>query len=280
MGLYDRDYATDYREPGIHLQAPQSMTIKLVLITVGAYLGQVFYPALTDFLCLPSFWYREPWQFYRLLTYGFQHDTRGIEHIFFNMLVLWVFGREVEWKYGQREYLSFYLTAIVIAGLVWSVGEQAAGGVSVMVGASGAISGLAALYALNFPHRQVLFMFFIPMPMWVAGLIMVGMDAYGAVSRTSNIACSAHLAGAMFGLIYYRTGWSAARFVGRFLGKLPKPNRPKLRVHEPEEVEDATDSKVDLILKKIQEQGQDSLTWKERRTLEQASREYQNRRRP
>jgi membrane associated rhomboid family serine protease len=275
MGLYDRDYAQE-SEPGYHFNAPQTLTTKLVLITIGVYLVQLFVRGFSEQFSLPSSWMREPWQFYRLLTYGFLHDPNGIEHILFNMIVLWMFGREVEMRYGAREYLAFYLTAIAFAGLVWSVIEQALGSPGVMVGASGGISGIFALFALNFPHRQVLFMFFIPMPMWVAALIMISLDAYGAVVRTSPIACSAHLAGAFYGLIYFRTGWSPARFLLNWAGSR-KLKKPKFRVVEPDE-DDATDQEVDRILQKIQEQGRESLTWRERRALEKASREYQNRR--
>lgn len=276
MGLYDRDYAHDDREPGFHLDAPQTLTTKLVLITVGVYLLQQFIRGFTEQFCLTSYWIFEPWQFYRLLTYGFLHDPNGLEHIFFNMIVLWMFGIEVERRYGQREYLVFYLTAIVFAGLIWSFSEQALGSPGVMVGASGGISGLFALFALNFPRRQVLFLFVIPMPMWVAALIMISIDAYGTIARTSPIACSAHLAGALYGLIYYRTGWSPTLLLNKWkpVGK----KRPKFRVVEADEEDPSTEDELDRILQKIQEQGQDSLTWRERRVLERASREYQNRR--
>jgi membrane associated rhomboid family serine protease len=280
MGLYDRDYAYEEREPGFHMSSPQSVTTKLVLVTIGIYLLQVFVRGFSEQFALPSYWFREPWQFYRLLTYGFLHDTNGIEHIFFNMIVLWMFGQEVERRYGSREYLAFYLTAIVFAGLVWSLVEQSLGSPGVMVGASGGISGLFALYALNFPHSRVLFMFIIPMPMWVAALIMIGLDAYGAVVRTSPIACTAHLAGALYGLIYFRTGWAPATALVEWISGPAKSKKPKFRVVEPEGGDDDKgDVEVDRILQKIQEQGQESLTWSERRTLEKASRDYQNRRR-
>ena len=51
-----------------------------------------------------------------------------------------------------------------------------------------------------------------------------------------------------------------------------------MRVHDPETADD-TEKAVDEILKKIQDHGRDSLTRKERRILEEASREYQKRRR-
>ncbi len=53
--------------------------------------------------------------------------------------------------------------------------------------------------------------------------------------------------------------------------------KPKLKVHDPESAEE-TEKAVDDILKKIQDHGRDSLTRRERRILEEASREYQKKR--
>jgi hypothetical protein len=61
--------------------------------------------------------------------------------------------------------------------------------------------------------------------------------------------------------------------------KMPKlRRRPPLRVHDPADDVDDTEDAVDVILRKIREHGQDSLTSQERRILEEASREYQKRR--
>ena len=278
MGLYDRDYAYD-SQPGIHLQRPKTITTQLVLITVCVYGLQLFVQPFTSWFRLDSDWYLQPWNCYRLLSYGFLHDVHGIEHILFNMIMLWMFGREIEHRYGRREYLLFYLWAIVFAGLFWSISESSMGRYAQVVGASGGISGLFVLYALNFPRRQVLFMFIIPMPMWVAALIIVGMDINGAIQRTGVVACTAHLAGAVAGLYFYKFGlspfaWLANRFSGTKLTR-----KPKLRLHEPtSEGGSEIDDRVDEILKKIQEHGKDSLTWRERRILEKASQEYQRKR--
>jgi len=277
MGFDDRDYAQQ-DQPGVHLNAPQTLTTKLVIITGMFYVLQLFVEQSTQWFALPAAWFVTPWDAYRLLSYGFMHDTQGIMHIFFNMLMLWMFGREIEMRYGQLNFLVFYLTAIVFAGLVWSAIEFALGNqMSYLVGASGGISGIFVLFALNFPRRQVLFMFVVPMPMWVAALIVVGIDAFGAMERTSPIAFTAHLAGASYGLLYYMTGWAPGLILARLFDQGPKRRKPDLRVHAPSD-EDSTDDELDAILKKIQEQGRDSLTWRERRQLEKASREYQQRR--
>ena len=84
----------------------------------------------------------------------------------------------------------------------------------------------------------------------------------------------------MFAFLYYRWGrrlerlvpdWSAAGSGcarGRSCGSID-PDADEIA---------STESRVDEILKKIQEQGRDSLTRGERRILEEASREYQKKR--
>jgi membrane associated rhomboid family serine protease len=283
MGIYDRDYNRgNYGyQPGFHMNAPQTMTTRLVIVTIFIYVAQLLTGGdnswITNTFWLHSDWYREPWHAYQLLTYGFLHDPHDLKHILFNMLGLWLFGREVEYRYGSREFLLFYLVAIVAGGVVWTIAEIPSPRAAGMLGASGGVSAVVILFAFNFPYRTVLFMFFLPMPMWVAALILVGMDMFGAMNRSGNVAFTAHLGGAIFGFLYYQWRWRLERMLpsGSLMKRL-RP-KPKLRVIDPNEA-DSTDARVDEILKKIQDHGQDSLTRGERRILEQASKEYQKRR--
>jgi membrane associated rhomboid family serine protease len=283
MGFYDRDYQRGWsneREPGIHVGVPSTLTTKLVIVTCAVYLLQLATdPWLTDVAALQGNWFRRPWLAYQLLTYGFLHSTTDLWHIALNMFGLWLFGREVEARYGKREFLAFYLVAIVVAGLVWSLAELPTRGAAIMMGASGGIAAVVILFAMNFPYRTILFMFIIPMPMWVFALLIVGMDAMGAVNRSGNVAYTAHLGGAAFGFLYYKGRIRLERWLPGPTWKPRLRSRPKLRVLDPDTVDqDSTDSRVDEILQKIQEHGQDSLTRAERRVLEQASQEYQRRR--
>jgi len=173
----------------------------------------------------------------------------------------------------------------VVGNLLWALGEFVAnrGFVSgpAVYGASGGISAVLILFALNFPHRTMLFMLFIPMPMWLGAMIIVGLDAFGAIHRSGNVAFTAHLGGALFAFLYFQGRWQLARLLpsGDLLKRL-KP-KPKLRVHDPDpdSTDDSTEAQVDEILKKIQEQGRASLTRQERHILEEASQKYQKKRR-
>src|SRR5262249_39604855 len=58
-------------------------------------------------------------QVWRLLTHAFCHERFGVFHILFNMLFLYWWGCTIESMYGTREFLAFYLTAAVVAGLAF-----------------------------------------------------------------------------------------------------------------------------------------------------------------
>jgi membrane associated rhomboid family serine protease len=227
---------------------------------------------------------KRPWFAFELITYGFLHDVWHIQHILFNMLALWFFGRSVEYRYGKREYLAFFLVSIVVAGLTWVIGEFFAQGEWLpipMLGASGGIAAVLILFCLNFPHQLIYIYGILPIPAWVFAIVFVGQDLIGTFRDQPhdgpNVAFTAHLGGALFGLLYYQSGLRIERLLpsSSMIERLQP--KPKLKVHDPESAEE-TEQVVDEILKKIQEQGRDSLTRRERNILEEASREYQKRR--
>ena len=269
------------------------MTMKIIACTGCVYAAQLMFGQagwVNQHLSLDPLWYNKPWQLYQLLSYGFMHSLQAIQHILFNMYALWLFGRDIENRYGRREFLSFYLSAIVIAGLVWNLSMIFSGQPTAsLIGASGGVVAITILFALNFPHRKLLFMFVFPMPMWVLGCIIVLSDAYGALNNAdvSNVAFLAHLGGAAFAFVYYRVGWNPGRWLLDKYSDLSQTRlraRSNLKIHTPgpfdtrEPTSSDTDQAVDKILKKINDQGQDSLTRRERRILEKASQEYQRKR--
>ena len=145
--------------------------------------------------------------------------------------------------------------------------------------------GISALFAFcsrfTYPHRQVLLFFVIPMPMWVLALFLD--SCYDLFTEPSialvTIAFTAHLAGAVAGLYYYKFGFSPFAWIAdRFSGTRLKRN-PNLKLHTPAYGEEPeVDAREEAILKKIHEQGQDSLTRRERRYLEKISEKYRQKR--
>lgn len=292
MGFYDRDYERDdyggyrgsYGEPGVRLRMPQSMTVRLILINVVAYLIQFIIPAVNDILPLYARWWWEPWRVIGLVTGAFMHDVHNLQHLLFNMLGLYFFGTALEERMRRTEFTTFYMAALLFASIVWSTSEAIISPLPGLgpaaVGASGAIAALFMLFVFYNPNATVLLFFVLPVKAWVAGLIWVGADVLGAlnVTGTQHIAYSAHLGGMLFALLYYKFDWHLSRWMPRDF-KLPSfKRRPNLKVHRGDaDAEDSLDAQVDRILKKIKEQGQDSLTAAEKRTLQKGSAAYRKR---
>ncbi len=85
---------------------------------------------------------------WQLVTYMFLHDSGGLTHILFNMYVLFAFGPHVETAMQSRRFLSLYLFSGLMAGLA----HTALAYNHPVVGASGAILGVMAAFALcTFP---------------------------------------------------------------------------------------------------------------------------------
>jgi membrane associated rhomboid family serine protease len=141
-------------------------------------------------------------------TYMFLHSTNGFGHILFNMLGLWMFGTELERKWGTRFFTKYY----VICGV-----GAAATGLSLAlisdrfyyaatVGASGAIFGLLMAYAMYFPQRQIYLYFLFPIPVRVFVAIFGGMALVNTVSSQNNgVADWAHLGGLVVGYLYLKS---------------------------------------------------------------------------
>jgi membrane associated rhomboid family serine protease len=289
MGIYDRDY---YRqEPGgFSLRRPQTVIGTLILVNVVVFLvdGLFFEEnhAITNALAVKVGTLTNPLYWWQFLTYGFAHAPPPTYwHIVGNMLVLFFLGRDIESRYGAKEFLRLYLAMLVVAGVAWAVVELFKDpgdpwAVSA-VGASGAVTGVVILYALNFPRRTLLLFFVIPMPAWVVGLLVVISDVFGALNSETQIAYTAHLGGMAFAFLYFRFQWNLSRWTDRLTSGVWPKRRPNLRVHNPDRGKGADanlSDEVDRILEKISRQGESSLTRKERRTLEDASRQYQKKR--
>lgn len=150
-----------------------------------------------------------PWQ---LVTYGFMHDTQSWMHIIFNMLMLWMFGRDIERLMGPRRFLTYYLVCVVGAGIVQLLAGVIQGWGVPTVGASGGVFGIFLAYGMAFPNRRIMLMFPpIPMPakyfVILLGLFELTMGYTGASPGIANFA---HLGGMIFGfaLIKY---WAKQR---------------------------------------------------------------------
>ncbi|HEY2389717.1 MAG TPA: rhomboid family intramembrane serine protease [Candidatus Angelobacter sp.] len=197
---------------------PFTRAIKmLVVINAGIYLLRLLLPALHLIgieVFIRSYLYLRAQDvvhghIYQLLTYGFLHE--GFLHVFFNMLMLWMFGSMLEAVWGQRRFMEFFLFGIVGAGIGTVVLAYTLGGIvhlfpiTATVGSSGGIYAIFMAAAMLFGDQEV-FMF--PFPFSIRLKYMVGILAFvalaGALGDTGGTANVAHLSGLLFGYIYLK----------------------------------------------------------------------------
>jgi len=288
MGIYDREYYRD--EPGgFHIRKPGTIIGWLLAINIIVFLLSILLISdknpdpINDLLGLQAGDLTKPWFWWRFLTYGFCHAS--VWHILGNMIGLFFLGAAVEQRYGQKEFLRIYLAMIVFAGIVWAASVVLTDGnlANSVVGASGGVVGVVILFALNYPRQTVLLMGVLPMPAWLLGVLIVVGDLFGSFDDTHQVAVQAHLAGAAFAFLYWRLGWNLTRLTDKFTSGKLFQRRPRLRVHDPDDdvpdrKEVAREAELDRILDKIRREGEENLTRKERRTLQNESRRLREKR--
>lgn len=141
------------------------------------------------------------------ITSMFMHGSLG--HLLGNMIFLFILGGIVEGAIGMRKYLLMYFLAGIFGGIVMffmtSVGFID-NNVPIL-GASGAIFGVLAAAAI-FKPMYIIYIYFVPMPLIVIGLIYTGLQVYYIlIGGEAGVANGAHLGGAIIGLImglYFR----------------------------------------------------------------------------
>lgn len=275
MGFEDRDYYREESEGGFFSAGGVGTACKaLIAINIAVFLLQILTTAggtstASQWLAfdVPSLFQGEVW---RYLTWGFGYEDGQPLAFIFDMLFLWWFGKSLESMYGTREFATFYMTAILVGATAVLLAFFGTGRSNEFIGAEAAVMAVTVLFAWHYPRHQILLFFLIPVPIWVIVAIYV---VFGLVnSEVSGFV--AGLAAVAFGLIYGWQDWRIGHLIpsGRPSFRMPR-RKPKLRVFEPEQKLDL-DRQVDAILAKIHEQGEASLTDRERKTLQEASRRY------
>ncbi len=215
------------------------------------------------------------WELWRIVTHMFCHG--GLLHIFFNMMVLASFGKPLEMKYGKKKFLIIYffcglISAFLITGVNWS--SQAP-----TLGASGAICGLVAIYAILFPLQKVYF-FFIPIAIPIRkfvkyfaifSLTMILLRFFLSPSSVKGflgsiifgLSHSGHLGG-MLG------GWIFIKYLSNFKRKPKSDKNRKAFFDINKKQQNSSMEDADAILDKMSKYGFDSLSENDKKILENA----------
>lgn len=170
---------------------------RMYLVDINGILG-------LHFCLMPTFRLWQP------LTYMFMHGS--LEHLFFNMFALWMFGRILEQVLGSRQFVIYYLVCGLGAALTQELAQllQVATYGSLfdvsVVGASGAVYGILLAFGYLFPEERM-FIFPLPVPIkakyFVVGYAVIELSA-ALSQRGDGVAHCAHLGGMLFGFLLLR----------------------------------------------------------------------------
>lgn len=274
-----------------------NVLLKLIYVNAGVFLifgvlsvvMQLFRLRWVEF----SHWFSTPanveqllTHFWAPITYMFYHEH--FFHLFFNMLVLFWFGRIFLIYYSEKQLLSLYLfgglMGAVMYVLIYNILPyyEAAAYYSLLMGASGAIMAILTASAVRAPNMEVSLLLFGQIKlMWIA-LATILISFFGLTSHNAGGEL-AHLGGALAGYlfvtVYKRSGKDVTAFITAiidFLINLLRP-RPKMKrkifhaqkmsTQEYNRKKVADEKEIDRILDKIKTSGYDSLSVEEKRKL-------------
>ena len=290
MGLENRDYLRESTARSAFRLSAGAICKWIIIANVAVFLLQNLSLSVQNWLELdPALVVRG--QVWRLVTYSFCHASNDLLHILFNMLFVWWFGKALETMFGSREFLLFYLTAAIAAGLCFIGLQLFLGDLIPAIGASGAVMAIVMVYAMYYPRHQIYLMGILPLEIrWLVVLYVIfdGLPVLNSLAGhmgSDGIAHAAHLGGLAFGFLYKRHNLRLERIIGRV--HWPRfdrvaGRRQNIRIYRPKDEETSStpsnlDDQVDRILAKIHTQGEASLTNEERELLKRASRKYRNR---
>lgn len=144
---------------------------------------------------------------YRFVSHMFIHaDTM---HLFFNMFVLFSFGRMMEMIFvleygsvlGRAYFIMLYFLGGIAAGL-WPLARNIDNPNYMSLGASGAVSAVLFASILWYPNGGIYLLFFpFEIPAWLFGILYLAFEFYMSKRGGSRIAHDAHFGGAVFGIL-------------------------------------------------------------------------------
>ncbi|MFT4203403.1 MAG: rhomboid family intramembrane serine protease [Chitinophagaceae bacterium] len=157
----------------------------------------IFYPPAID----------QNKEWYRFFSHGLIHADVG--HLFFNMFALYSFGNVIEQLFealfgrmGLLAYLLFYVSALAVSSIPTYL-KNRNNSYYMSLGASGAVSSLVFAFMLFAPTQKIGILFLpFGIPAFIFGFLYVALSAYLDKKGTGNINHSAHLFGALYGIVF------------------------------------------------------------------------------
>ena len=185
------------------------MSITLLLIITTVVISYISFnnSSLKEILIFSPYQYINNKKWWLVVSHGFIHAD--YLHLFFNMYVLYAFGFNVENQFnelnalGYLYFLILYLGAMIFATLP-SIIKHRNNNSYRSLGASGAVSAVVFVFIILAPTAQM-GLIILPglyIPAFIFALLYFIAENYMIKKGGSNIAHDAHIAGAIFGILF------------------------------------------------------------------------------
>jgi membrane associated rhomboid family serine protease len=183
----------------------------LVIANVAVFVVSLVVPMMTAYFGLTPAAVVEGLWVWQPLTYMFMHAS--LMHLLLNMLMLWMFGTEIERLWGTEAFAKFYLycglgaAVTTVAAALLPFGYAPFMYITPTVGASGAIYGVLLAYGLTFPDRPIYMYLLFPVPakyfVMITGAITLLLSINAGGGRVAHLA---HLGGLVTGWLLLNIG--------------------------------------------------------------------------
>jgi membrane associated rhomboid family serine protease len=210
-GRYNFDWR-GFITPGVKLLVLICTGVFLVQTIAGLLIGATATSWINHFFGLVPLGPIPGLRIWQPFTYIFLHG--GLFHLLINMLMLWMFGRELELLWGKKRFLNYFFICGVGAGLIEVIikttpqlwGHPPSD--TPTIGASGAIFGILMANAILFPDRRI---WLIPLPVTIPMrpyvAVMAAIEFFSTLGTGGdNVSHLCHLGGMLVGYIYLRRG--------------------------------------------------------------------------
>ena len=204
----------------------------------------------------------KPWS---IITYGFLHGS--FSHIFWNMIILYYFGKILNNLFGDKLLKKLYLSGIVAGGLTYVISYNVfpvfRGVESVMIGASAGVMSVLFYLASYSPQMGIRIFFFDIKIIYIA-LFLFFYDIIQIPLNNSG-GHIAHIGGAIWGYYYCISNNKGEDFTQSIFNIFKTTKKKNTKASQNNNNFDQ--KKIDSILDKISDSGYDSLTKKEKEYL-------------
>jgi membrane associated rhomboid family serine protease len=241
---------------------------------------------------------------WQLFTYLFIQDSsiKGINFtyllsLFFNMYLLWVIGTDIIQMKGKGAFLRFYFFIGITIGIVAILLMPLTGKYAFLSGPSGILLALLTIWSMAFPENELLLFFLLPIKTkWIATGIITSVLLV-TLSEWDLTYFIFYLTAVLFGYLYVAISWgwrtpfaftsaldSKLTMLGLSLQKYIPRMKSKNKGSEKTKIVDLQTGKrltadeefIELMLSKISKHGESSLSWSEKKRMQQISERKKN----